>query len=97
MKDAAPLKKLLRKVIAKIKKNKRLSAEAVADAWKAAAGEKAALHSRPVRLRRSVLTVHVDTSGWLYELTLRRREIAAELETPLETKIKEIRLRIGDI
>lgn len=94
----SPLEKIVRDVLKKMGV-KRPGEEEVGDAWAKAVGDAAAKHSRPVSLRKSVLTVHVDGSGWLYELTTRKREILAGLAQDLtgRKKIKDVRLRIGDI
>ena len=75
-----------------------LTEEDVKAAWDAAVGEKAAAHSRPRTLRGSRLIISVDGSGWLYELTIRKKEILKKMEETLKgKKIKEITLRIGEL
>ena len=91
-----PLAGALKNVLKNLS-GKRPGEEEIGGLWARAAGEKAALHSRPVSFRKSVLVVNVDVSGWLYELTLRKKEILAELAKDLKGKkrVKDIRLRIG--
>jgi predicted nucleic acid-binding Zn ribbon protein len=86
------------KVIKKLGPSKRLSEEEMTEAWKMAAGEAAATHSRPVGFRRSSMIVNVDESGWLYELTLDKRGIITRLKDSLkDRKLKDIRFRIGEV
>lgn len=95
---ANPLESILKDVIKNLS-GKRPGEEEIGEAWAKAVGEAAARHSRPVSFRKSVLVVHVDGSGWLYELTTARRGILAKLERDLKgkKKVKDIRYRIGDI
>lgn len=91
-----PLEDVLRNIITDLKKKDIVTEEDVAKAWKAAVGAKASAHSRPVSLRRATLGVNVDGSSWLYELTLKKKEILKKIEARLKKKrIKEIRFRIG--
>ena len=98
MKEAAPLENLLKKIIKKLGPKERLTEEDMFLVWQTAVGERAAAHSRPRSLRRSRLLVNVDDSGWLYELTLKKKEIMKALEGNLKGRaVKDIRLRIGEI
>ena len=78
---------------------RRPDEEEIGEAWRRSAGEAAAAHTRPVSFRKSLLVVHVDGSGWLYELSTRKRELIARLGADLKgkKKVKDIRFRIGDI
>lgn len=96
--SSGPLEDLLKKVIKKIGPKGRFTEEEIARVWARAAGKKAAKHTRPVSLRKSVLLVNVDGSGWLYELTTKKREMLKKLAGGVAgKKIKEIRLRIGEV
>jgi len=93
-----PLEDLVKKAVSQIIGDKRLSEEGVRGAWTKAAGARAAKHSRPVSLRRSRLVVNVDGSSWLYELTLKKREIMEKLGGRfLGRQLKDIRFRIGEV
>ena len=93
-----PLEGLIKKVIKKISGKGRLTEEEITRAWARAAGRRGAKHTRPVSFRKSMLTVNVDGSGWLYELTTKKRQILKKLEPGLAgKKVKEIRFRIGEI
>jgi predicted nucleic acid-binding Zn ribbon protein len=94
---STPFGDILKKVVSILGK-KKLTEEMLEDAWVKAAGDDAAGHTKCVGLKRAVLIVNVDVSSWLYELTTKKRDILAKMQESLEgKKIKEIRLRIGDI
>ena len=89
---------LLREAIKALGGKERLGEEEILEAWKDAAGAAAAGHSKPVSFRRATVTVNVDNSGWLYELTTKKKEIARALSERLGgRKIKDIRFRIGEV
>lgn len=88
---------VLKDVFARIEKEKTTSRERVDDAWHTAAGERAFSHSRPLALRKSVLSVRVDSAGWMHELSLNKRTILKRLKSVLgKDKITEIHFKPGD-
>lgn len=92
------IKDVLKETLKKLASPSRPSAEAVAALWEAAAGSGAAKHSKPVAVKRSELLVNVDSSSWLYEMTLKKKAILKGLEGKFGKKvIKNIRFRIGEI
>ena len=96
-KKASSLSDVLEKVVAGLNK-KKLAEDRLAEVWGEAVGKKALKHTRPVGFRRASLTVNVDSSSWLFELTLKKRDILKKLQAGLEgKKLKDIRFRIGDI
>lgn len=89
---------LIGSVIKSLTGKERLSAEEIGAAWQEAVGQAAAKHSRPVSFKKESLVVNIESSSWLYELTVRKKEILKTLERELKPKkIKELRFRIGDI
>ena len=96
---ASPLEGVLKDIISGIKKKGLLTEEELAGVWKKAAGRKASPHTRPVSLKTSGLVVNVDGSSWLYELTLKRKEILEKLKKALGERNapKDIRFRIGSV
>ena len=46
--------------------------------------------------KKGTLSVNVDSSAWLYKLTLQKQEILSPLNKRLDS-IKDIHFRIGDI
>ena len=92
-----PLGAVLKRVLSSLEKRGRYTEEDIALFWEKAAGRKAAHHTRPTALKAGRLVVNVDGSSWLYELTLKKRDILKKFNEQLKgKKIKEIRLRIGE-
>jgi len=65
--------------------------------WREVAGAEGARHSRVVGVKANVLQVEVDSSPWLSEFALFRKEsLLAELKAGLKkTRIVDIDFRIG--
>lgn len=74
------------------------TADALATAWKKAAGEKMAAMSRAGNVQRGTLEVHVSNSAVLQELTFQKRQLVKKLaELGPDFKIKDLRFRVGPI
>ena len=98
MKKDSSIENILKDVIKNLGGKDRPTEEDVVLFWAGAAGEKAAKHSKPVMFKKSVLTVNVDDSSWLYELTTKKKEIIRNLEGSFGSKkVKEVRFRIGEL
>ena len=98
LKPDNPLEGLLKKIISGIGDKGALTEEDVQAAWDNSVGEAAARHSKPRSLRGSRLIVNIDDSSWMYELTVRKKEILGKMEARLKgKKIKELTFRIGEI
>jgi len=101
MKKAQPtaIRDVLKKTIAKIgaEKKARLTEEKITEIWKKVAGESAARHSHPKMLKGGLLTVNVDSSAWIYELTLKKEKIEKKINRLIKQKKPlRIRLRAGE-
>jgi predicted nucleic acid-binding Zn ribbon protein len=95
---AKSIENIVKDVIRSLSGKNRISEEEVGGAWEDTAGREAARHTKPVSVKKSVLTVNVDSSSWLYELTTKKRDLLKRLEGKLRgKKLKEIRFRIGGI
>lgn len=93
-----PLEGLVKNIIKNLGGKNKLGEEEILKAWEKAVGRKAAAHSAPASFKKSGLVITVDGSGWLYELTTKKREILKKLEAKLNNKkIKDIRFRIGEV
>jgi len=93
-----PLEDLVKSVIGNFAGKEKLTEEEIRAAWSLVVGERAAKHSRPRSFADSRLVVHVDDSGWLYELTTRKKHILNNLSSELKgKKLKDITFRIGDL
>lgn len=94
---AESLGALLKNVVTGLGK-KRLTQDEIREVWKNTLGKRASSHTLPVALKRGSLVVNVDVSAWLYELTMKRREILKKLDSKIKgNKIKGIRFRIGEV
>lgn len=72
--------------------------EQIAKIWTKVAGSRFTKHSRPISFRRSRLIINVDSSSWLYELTVRKVHILRKLKKEFKEKpLKELQFRIGEI
>jgi predicted nucleic acid-binding Zn ribbon protein len=92
------LEGVLKNIISGLGGKGRMTEEEMAAAWRKAAGRKAAARTKVVSFRKSVLTVNADDSSWLYELTMKKREILKKLGGKLAgKKLKDIRFRIGEV
>ena len=98
-KKDASLEGVLKRIIKKLGPGGNFTEEGVADAWRYAVGDAAAKHAAPASFRNGVLIVNVDSSGWLYDLTIRKGEILEKMCERLKAarKIKQLRFRIGDV
>lgn len=93
-----PLESLVKSIIGNFAGREKLTEEEIRSAWSLVVGKKAAKHSRPRSFTDSRLVVHVDDSGWLYELTTRKKYILNNLSPELKgKKLKDIIFRIGDL
>lgn len=96
--DANPLSDLIKKAVRDLKGKGLFTEEEMREAWREAVGADAARHSAPVSFKKTSIFVNVDRSSWLYELTIKKKEILKKLEERLVgKKFKDIRFRIGEI
>ena len=94
---AVPIGEILKTVFGEMDTQKNLFREDVESRWKEVAGESAAKHSRPIVLKKKILTVWVDSSGWMQELTMRKRSLLKGLKRMFgKDKISELHFKIGE-
>jgi len=96
-KDATPIRDVARDVIRHLSKERSSREERIKKVWQKVVGEKFYPHTQPVSFRKSKLVVNVDSSAWLYELTMRKQRIVSKLKKVLKNDFKELRFRIGKI
>ena len=82
--------------------NKRSGNEGVARAFKSAFSKAENKHMRFIGCKNKVCVVNVDTSGWLYHLSLKKEKAKAVINEELGSKggsppIDDIRFRIGEV
>jgi hypothetical protein len=75
----------------------RMLEETIRGGWADIAGPEIARRSRPGELRAGVLTVLVDNSPWLQELTLRSTEILAGLRARHGSAVTSVRCALGTL
>jgi predicted nucleic acid-binding Zn ribbon protein len=89
---------IVKAVFADLEREKDLTKEEIEERWKKIAGDAAFKHTRPVSLRKSTLTVFVDSSTWMQEMRFKKRFLLKQLKSTFgKDKISGIQFRIGEI
>ncbi len=89
---------IISQVIKKLDTKTHGSIEEIVQAWQNAVEAKAISHTKPVAIKKNILTIEVDSSTWLYFLSLKKKNILESMKKILgKGKIKDIRFRIGEI
>ncbi len=65
--------------------------------WEETAGQKIIRHARPVALKKGVLYIDVDSSAWLFQLSMQKQALLKELKKRLGDEVKEIKFKVGPI
>ena len=93
----SPISDILKTVFAELETKRSLSREDIELFWKQIIGEDGFWHSRPMAIRKGILTVLVDSSGWMQEFAMRKRSILKGLKRRLgKDKISQIHFKIGE-
>jgi predicted nucleic acid-binding Zn ribbon protein len=88
---------IVKQVFTQIESEKTLSKEFIETCWKQSAGEAGFRHSQPTELKKGVLTVRVDSSAWMQELSMQKRQILKGLQRSLgKDRITGINFKIGE-
>ncbi len=89
---------ILKQVIKTIDTKTHGAREEIVNAWHKAIEPGAVAHTRPVAIKKDILTVEVDSSTWLYVLSLKKKNILEAMKKTLgSAKIEDIKFRIGEI
>ncbi len=89
---------IISQVIKKLDTKTHGSIEEIVQAWHNAIEAKAISHTKPVAIKKNILTIEVDSSTWLYMLSLKKKNTLAKIQKALgKEKIKDIRFRMGEI
>ena len=92
-----PIGEIIKTVFTQLESEKNLSKEDVEERWKELVGEAGFKHSRPVTFRKTVLTVRVDSSVWMQEMSMQKRKILKGLKRIFgKDRISEIHFKIGE-
>ena len=89
-------------VIAKVLKERGLGAQStlakLMPLWGKAVGEKVASHAAPAMLKGGLLTITVDGSAWMNQLSMLSQTIIAEVNGALGgEEVTELKFRLGKI
>ena len=96
-KDAAPIGEILKSVFEKLESGRTFTREDIEERWKELVGEPGFKHSRPVVFKKGILSVRVDNSVWLQDLSMKKRKILKGLQRELgKDKISDIQFKIGE-
>jgi predicted nucleic acid-binding Zn ribbon protein len=92
------IKGILGNVINKIQTKNRGVKKDILTIWNSLAGDNVNRHARPLILKKKVLIVEVDSSSWLYELSLKKSILLQEMQKKTGAdKIQDIRFRMGEL
>ena len=82
--------------MAKLGLRDRFRENVLQESWRDLMGEFVARHTRPMGVHRNVLTVEVDHSAWLHEMTLFHKKIMLEnvRRRFTDLQIRDIRFRL---
>lgn len=93
----SPISEVIQNVFARLEGSTNPSSESMESFWKELVGENGFKHSRPTAIRNKVLSIRVDNSAWMQELSMRKRDILKGLKRKLgKDRISEIHFRIGE-
>lgn len=93
----SPIGEIIKDVFSRLEGEKKTSKEEMEDLWKELVGNKGFEHSRPASLRKKILTVWVDSSCWMQELTMQKRQLLKGLKRRLgKDRISELHFRVGE-
>ena len=93
----SPIGEVIKSVFTNLESAANPTQEDVESFWKELVGQDGFRHSRPVAIRKKILNVVVDNSGWMQELSMRKRSILKGLKRKLgRDRISEINFRIGE-
>ena len=88
------IKGVIERVLGRLEGVGKAEEKDILSIWECAVGKRAARHTQPASLRKGILTVAVDGSAWLYQLTMEKRGLLEGLRAKLGQKIDDIKFRI---
>ena len=96
-KNTEAIKGVLEHLVQDIEKKGPGTKDAVFGAWNKIVGTEGIRYSRPVGLRKQILTIEIDNSVWFYALNLKKASILKDLSLYLKKeKIKDVKFRMGN-
>jgi hypothetical protein len=92
------IKGILNSVLKDIeKKQSQLPEDNLDDLWASCVAKKALKHTKVSFFKNGKIYINVENPGWLYELNLNREDILKNLQKKSKNKIKDLKLRVGDV
>ncbi|MBI3252439.1 MAG: DUF721 domain-containing protein [Candidatus Omnitrophica bacterium] len=92
-----PISEIVKTVFADLEKGRNVFREEMEEKWKQTLGPADARHSAPESLRKGILTVRVDSSAWMQEMSMRQRKILKALQSVYgKDKISRLHFKIGE-
>ena len=92
------MKRILNTTLRKLGLDKRIKECSILPFWNEAVGESIALHTKPIKVYDGKMTVLVESSSWIQELTFLKSGIMERLNSTVGKKvIKDIYFKIGEI
>jgi len=92
------IKTIISEVLKKYSHNKKANLFQITEIWESAVGSTIANDSRPWKMTKNELEVHVSNASWLQQLNYMRNEIIHKLNERLgEQVIKKIRFSIAHL
>lgn len=92
------IKGILGTVINKIQTKNRGVKKDILAIWNNLTGDNTSRHAKPLMIKKKVLIVEVDSSAWLYELSLKKTILLREMQNKIGAdKIHDIRFRMGEM
>lgn len=83
--DPSPIRGLVGAILKKLGVAEQVERAAVFSEWEDRVGEKIAERARPVRLNGGTLFVEVESSSWMMELQMMKRELMKRLNAGRES------------
>lgn len=88
---------IINQVIKKLDEKTHGSREEIVKAWERVIEPAAVSHTKPAAIKKNILTVEVDSSTWLYMLTVKKNNIMKDMKKMLgDVKLEDIRFRMGE-
>ena len=91
-----PIKNIVSDVIGKMSSKGFNEQTRILEVWQKIVGEKGTKHARVSGLKDGTLMVLVDSSAWLFQLNLKRKNILEQLQKE-KLEIQKIIFKIGKV
>lgn len=98
--EIEPVNVILQRLISKIRQDYESRQEGpseILEQWEDLVGSQVALHAKPRKITKGVLTIFVDSPVWLHELTTFAKPTLLKTLTSKWPWIKDIKFRSGSV